>query len=154
MNYYGKYDEGLVVGTHECQKMHQDTKFVFIYYVKCFNSAYNILRISEWPEILANILARNFLKQVSGSGSRGPVIELGSRRPTWWHSMITFTITEPPFPNFFLQPQSLRYLHILNYGIFLVAITDICVIFLIFYMSKQLYTTLNTGLKMRDFAYY
>ena len=72
--------------------MHQDTKLVFMYYVKCFNSAYNILRISEWPEFLANILARDFLKQVSGSGSRGPVIELGSRRPTWWHSMITFLL--------------------------------------------------------------
>ena len=70
------------------------------------------------------------------------------------------TITEPPFPNwppfpnFFLQPQSLRYFPILNYGIFLVAVADICVIFLIFYMSKQLYTTLNTGSKMRDFTYY
>ena len=64
------------------------------------------------------------------------------------------TITEPPFPNFFLQPQSLRYFLILNYDIFLVAVADICVIFLIFYMSKQLYTTPNTGFKMRDFAYY
>ena len=70
------------------------------------------------------------------------------------------TITEPPFPNwppfpnFFLQPQSLRYSPILNYGIFLVAVANMCVIFLIFYMSKQLYMTLNTGFKMRDFAYY
>ena len=64
------------------------------------------------------------------------------------------TITEPPFPNFFLQPQSLRYFPILNYGIFLVAIADMCMIFLIFYMSKQLYITLNTGFKMHDFAYY
>ena len=60
----------------------------------------------------------------------------------------------PPFPNFFLQPQSLRYFPILNYGIFIVAVANICVIFLIFYMSKQLYTTLNTGFKMHDFAYY
>ena len=80
-----KYDEGLVVGTHVFYKMHQDmshSKLVLMYYVKCYNSAYSILRMSEWPGILANILARNFLKQVSGSGSRGPVIELGSRRPT------------------------------------------------------------------------
>ena len=51
-------------------------------------------------------------------------------------------------------PATLRYFPILNYGIFLVAVADICVIFLIFYMSKQLYTTPNTGFKMRDFAYY
>ena len=40
------------------------SKLVLMYYVKCYNSAYNILRTSEWPEILANILAWNFLKQV------------------------------------------------------------------------------------------
>ena len=112
---------------------------------------------SQWSEV--------FPLETSFPGGVSTWNHIGSFKRTLYCELTVskvreHTITEPPFPNwppfpnFFLQPQSLRYFPILNYGIFLVAVANICVIFLIFYMSKQLYTTLNTGSKMRDFTYY
>ena len=75
---------------------------------------------------------------------------LGSNR--YYHRATFSKLTT--FSKFLPATSILKIFPYFKLWYFLVAVADIRMIFLIFYMSKQLYITLNTGFNMRDFAYY